>query len=161
MQQTTSKTSNEQILQRVTSEFLQWATSATSNERISQRVKNEFLQQETSGTTSQRILQRVMSYFTTSKEQRMNFKKHRATSEKLYLHECRLKQTGNFMPQFLCRNEANCLCAMSERCPMSHSKLNVTGLLFDFEEHEYCYSRKHKTKQDFQFLHLPQQETKE
>ena len=34
----TSATSNERILQRVTSDFLQRATSATSNERILQRV---------------------------------------------------------------------------------------------------------------------------
>ena len=42
---------NEQLLQRVTSDFLQRATSTTSNERI---------------------LQRVTSDFTTSNEQRMN-----------------------------------------------------------------------------------------
>ena len=42
MQQATSATSNEQILQRVTSEFLQRATSATSNERILQRVTSDF-----------------------------------------------------------------------------------------------------------------------
>ena len=43
---------NEQLLQRVTSDFLQRATSATSNKRI---------------------LQRVMSDFTTSNEQGVNF----------------------------------------------------------------------------------------
>ena len=43
---------NEQLLQRVTSDFLQRATSTTSNERI---------------------LQRVTSDFTTSNEQRVNF----------------------------------------------------------------------------------------
>ena len=32
----------KQIMQRVTSEFLQWATSATSNEQILQRVTSEF-----------------------------------------------------------------------------------------------------------------------
>ena len=42
MQQATSATSNEQILQRVTSDFLQRATSATSNERILQRVTSGF-----------------------------------------------------------------------------------------------------------------------
>ena len=47
------KTSNEQISQRVISEFLQRATSATSNKGISQRVKIDF-------TTSNE--QRVKSY---------------------------------------------------------------------------------------------------
>ena len=36
----TSATSNEQIFQQVTSDFLQQATSATSNEQILQRVTN-------------------------------------------------------------------------------------------------------------------------
>ena len=48
----TSETSSEQILKRVTSDFLIQATSATSNEQI---------------------LQRVTSDFTTSNEQRVNF----------------------------------------------------------------------------------------
>ena len=55
---------NKELLQRVTSEFLQQATSATSNERI---------------------LQRVTSDFTTSNKQQVNFKEKRATSEKLHL----------------------------------------------------------------------------
>ena len=62
---------NEQLLQRVTSEFfqqvttefLQRATSATNNERISQRLTSEFLQQATSATSHERILQRVTSEF--------------------------------------------------------------------------------------------------
>ena len=33
---------NEQLLQRVTSDFLQRATSATSNKRILQRVTSDF-----------------------------------------------------------------------------------------------------------------------
>ena len=49
----TSATSNEQILQRVTSDLLQRATSATSNEQILQRVTSDF-------TTSNE--QRVKSY---------------------------------------------------------------------------------------------------
>ena len=40
----TSATSKEQILQRVTSDFLQRATSAASNERILQPVTSDFLQ---------------------------------------------------------------------------------------------------------------------
>ena len=64
---------NEQLLQRVTSDFLQRATSATSNKRILQRVTSEFLQRTTSATSNKRILQRVTSDFTTSNEQRVNF----------------------------------------------------------------------------------------
>ena len=52
MERAASKTSIEQILQWVTSYFLQRATSATTNERISQRVTSDF---------------------TTSKEQQANF----------------------------------------------------------------------------------------
>ena len=60
MQQATSATSNEQILQRVTSEFLQRATSATSNERILQPVTMIFCNEQ--------LLQRVTSDFLTSNE---------------------------------------------------------------------------------------------
>ena len=42
MQRATSATSNERILQIVTSDFLQRATSTTSNERILQRVMSDF-----------------------------------------------------------------------------------------------------------------------
>ena len=45
------------------SEFLQLATSATSNERILQRVTSDFLQQATSATINGRILQRATSEF--------------------------------------------------------------------------------------------------
>ena len=70
---------NKQLLQRVTSEFLQRATSATSNERILQpvtsdflqRVKSDFLQRSTSATSNDRIFQRVTIDFTTSNEQRV------------------------------------------------------------------------------------------
>ena len=55
---------NEQLLQRVTSNFLQQATSATSGERISQQVTSDF---------------------TLSNEQRVNFNEQRATREKLHL----------------------------------------------------------------------------
>ena len=48
-------TSNERILQRVTSDFLQRATSATSNERILQRVTSDFLQRATSATGNERF----------------------------------------------------------------------------------------------------------
>ena len=37
-------TSNERILQRVRSDYLQRATSATSNERILQRVRSNYFQ---------------------------------------------------------------------------------------------------------------------
>ena len=49
----TSATSNERILQQVTSDFLQRATSATSNERILQRVTSDFLQRATSATSNE------------------------------------------------------------------------------------------------------------
>ena len=39
---------NEQISQRVTSDYLQRATSATSNEQILSRVLRDFLQRVTS-----------------------------------------------------------------------------------------------------------------
>ena len=61
MQQTTSATNNERILQRATSYFLQRATSATSNERILQPATSYFLQQATSATSNEQIFQRVMS----------------------------------------------------------------------------------------------------
>ena len=48
MQQVTSATSNERILQRITGDFLQRVTSAMSNERILQRVTSDFLQRVTS-----------------------------------------------------------------------------------------------------------------
>ena len=64
---------NEQLLQRVTSDFLQRAISATSNERNSQQVASDILQRATSATSSEQILQRLMSDFTMSKEQRVNF----------------------------------------------------------------------------------------
>ena len=47
-----SATSNERILQQVTSEFLQLAISATSNEHILQRVTSDFLQRVTSATSN-------------------------------------------------------------------------------------------------------------
>ena len=52
----TSATSNEQILQRVTDESLQRATSATSNEQILQRVTSDFLQRATSARSKEGIL---------------------------------------------------------------------------------------------------------
>ena len=81
----TSATSNERILQRVTSDFLQRATSTTSNQQILQRPTSNFLQRATSATSNERILQRVTSDFTSSNEQRVNFNEYRATSEKLHL----------------------------------------------------------------------------
>ena len=77
MQRENSATGNERILQRVTSDILQWATSVTSRNRISQRVKNEFLQRATSVTSNKQILQRVTS--TTGNE--WFYKEQRATSE--------------------------------------------------------------------------------
>ena len=79
--------SNEQLLQRVTSEFLQRATSATSNEQILHRVTRNLLQRATSATSNKRILQRVTSVlqpavsdFTTSNEQQVNFKERQVKS---------------------------------------------------------------------------------
>ena len=62
-QQVNSDFCNEQLLQRVTSEFLQRAASATSNERFLQRVMRLILQRVTSNkwiSTSNE--QRVESY---------------------------------------------------------------------------------------------------
>ena len=54
-------TSNERILQRVTSDFLQRETSATSNEQSLQQVTSDFLERATSTTSNEWILQRVTS----------------------------------------------------------------------------------------------------
>ena len=43
------------------------------NEQLLQGVTSDFLQQETSATSNERILQQVTSDFTTSNEQRVNF----------------------------------------------------------------------------------------
>ena len=54
----------------------QWffgATSATSNERILQQVTSDLLQRATSITSNEQVLQRGTSDFTTSNEQRVNF----------------------------------------------------------------------------------------
>ena len=64
---------NEQLLQRVTSDFLQQATTATSNERSLQRGTSDFLQRAISTTSNEQSLQQVTSNFTTSNKQRMNF----------------------------------------------------------------------------------------
>ena len=53
MPQATSATSNKQILQQITNEFLRRATSATSNERTLERVTSGFLQQATSPTSNE------------------------------------------------------------------------------------------------------------
>ena len=47
-----SATSNERILQQVTTDFLQLATSSTSNERILERVTSDCLQRATSETSN-------------------------------------------------------------------------------------------------------------
>ena len=71
-------TSNEQILQWVTIDFLQRATSATSIKWILKRVTRDFVQRATSTTSNKRILQRVTSHIlqqatsTTSKKQIWN-----------------------------------------------------------------------------------------
>ena len=59
MQRASSATSNEQILQRVTRDYLQ-------------RVTSDFFQRPISATSNEWILQRVTSDFTTSNEQRVN-----------------------------------------------------------------------------------------
>ena len=59
----TSATTNEQILQRGRSDFLQQATSTTSNERILKQVTSDILQRATSGTSNERILQWVGGEF--------------------------------------------------------------------------------------------------
>ena len=86
----TSATSNERILQRVTSDFLQRATSATSSEWILQQVTSDFLQRATTATSNERILQGVTSnlqrvtsneWISTSNEQRV---KSYASKQALY-----------------------------------------------------------------------------
>ena len=59
------------------------STSATSNERILQRVTSDFLQRATSATSNERILQRVRSDFTTSNEQRVKSYASCLTNEKI------------------------------------------------------------------------------
>ena len=59
------------------------STSATSNERILQRVTSDFLQRATSATSNERILQRVRSDFTTSNEQRVKSYSSGLTNEKI------------------------------------------------------------------------------
>ena len=72
-QPATSATSNERVLQRVTSDILQRATSATTNKQILQRVTSDFLKWATSATSKEQILQWVTSDFTTSNEQQVSF----------------------------------------------------------------------------------------
>ena len=43
------------------------------NKQLLQRVTSDFLQRITAATTNEQILQRVTSDFTTSNEQRVNF----------------------------------------------------------------------------------------
>ena len=64
---------------------MQRAASATSNEQILKRVTSDFLQRATSVTSNERILQRVTSDITTINEQWVNFNEHLAMSEKLRL----------------------------------------------------------------------------
>ena len=63
MQRAASATSNKQILLRVTSNFF--------TEQLLQRVTSAFLQRATSTTSKERILQQVTSDFTTSNEPRV------------------------------------------------------------------------------------------
>ena len=56
----------------MSSDSLQQPTSATSNEKILQRVTSDFLQQAISATSNEGILQRVTSGFTTNNEQVVN-----------------------------------------------------------------------------------------
>ena len=71
LQRATSVTSNERVLQLVTSDFLQRATSATINEKISERAMSDILQRVTSATSNEQMLQQATSDFTTSNEQRV------------------------------------------------------------------------------------------
>ena len=77
-------TSNERILQRVTSDFLQRATS-------------DFLQRATSATSNDRILQRITSDFTTSNEQRVKS----YASSKLHFRSVKGIKDINFLFQFM------------------------------------------------------------
>ena len=81
MYRANSATSNERILQRVTSDFLQRSTSVTSNERILQQITSDFLQRATSATGNERILQRVTSDFTTSNKQQVKSYASRKSSQ--------------------------------------------------------------------------------
>ena len=110
--------SNERILQRVTSDFLQRATSTTSNERVLQRVTSDFcneqllqrvtsdfLQRATSATSNERILQRVtsdflqrvMSEFATSYFQRVTNNEWKVTPPKIERKEWTLFKTWNYL----------------------------------------------------------------
>ena len=61
------------------------------NEQLLQRLTKEFLKEAISATSYERMLQRVTSYFTTSNKQRVNFNEYRAASEKLRLVQKRKK----------------------------------------------------------------------
>ena len=78
------------------------STFATSSEQILQRVTCDFLQRTTSATINERILQRVTSDFTTSTEQLVNFNEYRATSEKLRLYR---QQTVFYENNFITINK--------------------------------------------------------
>ena len=54
-------------------DFLQGETFPTSNERILQWVTSDFLQRATSAASNERILERVTSDFTTGNKQQVNF----------------------------------------------------------------------------------------
>ena len=59
----------EGISQQETGAF--WSNSATSNERILQQVTSDLLQRATSITSNEQVLQRGTSDFTTSEFQRV------------------------------------------------------------------------------------------
>ena len=61
---------------------------ATSNERILQRVRSDFLQRATSATSNERILQRVTSDFTTSEFQQVTSNEWKVTPR--YFHGFKL-----------------------------------------------------------------------
>ena len=58
------------------------STSATSNEQILQRVTSDFLQRATSARSKEGILKRETSDFTTSNKQRVKLRLH----QKVYIH---------------------------------------------------------------------------
>ena len=55
--------------------FLQRVTSVTSNEQILQQVTSDFMQRATSATSNKQILQQVTRDFTMSNEQLVNFQR--------------------------------------------------------------------------------------
>ena len=97
-------------------EFLQRETSATSNNRILQRVTSDFLKQATSATSNERISLRVTSDFTTSNEQRVKDYTSWRTVQKNFMDLCSINKY--FVNNFISVNE--CLIRKAKKWQYSY-----------------------------------------